>query len=463
MAIAVVDRNVQVDASDLTTYTFTVPLVGSYTGLIIEAGGRVGYGTSCSIKVDGVTATMGKQYAGTGFQHSAIAAIMKSGGTGNVTVEVTYNSAGVGCGICVTSTTGMLSASPYDTAQDADSPISLTGLDGPLGGISIATTTGAGASSTCTTTGASETYDSIIDSGVAMFFSGAARLHASQELNQTITMTWTGGSAHTGVACSYEASPTGATLTADTGSLSITGQSAAVAPARNLPADTGSLSISGQAAVTRYNRTLTADVGSLSISGVQAGLKPGYNLVAAQGTLAITGQAAGTLATRVLVADVGTLSITGINAGLAAGLKLTADPGAYAIGGIDADLYGGKRLRADVGTLAITGVAAATYAVRYLYPVAGSYAITGIDAVTRRSYLSLAASPGSLAISGIDARPAATRFLVSDAGSYSIEGKAALPYHSIFVFADPGSYAIGGGDATLSQARRRTNIFAQAF
>jgi len=165
-----------------------------------------------------------------------------------------------------------------------------------------------------------------------------------------------------------------------------------VSGAFTLTADAGSLTITGQDAILRAGRVLQADAGALTIAGQNATLKAGRVLKADAGALTITGQDATLTYTPVgaftLQADAGALTITGQDAVLRAGRVLKADAGALTITGQGASLIVGRRLQADAGALTITGQnATLTYTplpqAYTLIAEAGSLTITGHDAILR--------------------------------------------------------------------------------
>ena len=156
------------------------------------------------------------------------------------------------------------------------------------------------------------------------------------------------------------------TLTADSGSFALTGQTVGLAFNRILTADTQSYALTGQATGLAFNRTLSAASVSFSLAGQDVGLAfnrvlsaasgsyalagqdatltytpiggPTYTLVAASGAFALTGQDTGLALNRVLVADTQSYSLAGQAAGLAFNRVLVADTTSFALTGQDATL-----------------------------------------------------------------------------------------------------------------------------
>lgn len=156
----------------------------------------------------------------------------------------------------------------------------------------------------------------------------------------------------------YVAAATPGTISADGGSYTITGSSAAFA--LGLTANSGSYTLTGSSAA--LNIGYTAGSGSYALTGSAAGLTVSGNFVlsSAAGSYAITGSSAA-LALG-LSANSGTYTVSGTAAVLARGFA--AGAGAYAILGTDAQFV-------QTGTITLTCEA-------------GSYLLTGFDATLRQ-------------------------------------------------------------------------------
>jgi len=148
-------------------------------------------------------------------------------------------------------------------------------------------------------------------------------------------------------------------LAAETGSFTLTGQTAELTVSRVLIAETGAFSFTGQAADLTVSRALSADTGTFSLSGQDAALTytplGAYSLTAETGSFALTGQAANLTVSRVLSADTGTFSLTGQDATLTKGLTLAAETGAFVLTGQDATFERTRVLPAETGQFFLTG------------------------------------------------------------------------------------------------------------
>lgn len=129
------------------------------------------------------------------------------------------------------------------------------------------------------------------------------------------------------------------TLTADSGSIAVTGTAASLKFNRVLAAGAGATAITGTDAALKFNRVLSAAAGSISITGTDAALKLNRVLAAASGAFAITGTDA-------------TLTYTPIGGPT---YTLTADAGAIVISGIDASLKFNRAISCSAGSISITG------------------------------------------------------------------------------------------------------------
>lgn len=226
----------------------------------------------------------------------------------------------------------------------------------------------------------------------------------------------------------YTAGGTAYSLTANSGSFTLTGQTAALKAARNVSAASGSFALTGQAAT----------------------LKRGYPLSAAAGSFTLTGQTATLKATRTLTASSGAFTLTGQDAGLARGLKVAAGAGSYSLTGQAATLVATRALAAASGSYTLTGQAAALVATRALSADSGAFVLTGQDATLIYGGsvgYTLEADAGAYVLTGIDAALSATRQIAADSGSFTLDGQAATLAAGWKVAVDSGSFTMNGRPA----------------
>lgn len=128
------------------------------------------------------------------------------------------------------------------------------------------------------------------------------------------------------------------TLTADSGTFTLTGTAASLEVGRVLSAASGSFALTGTAASLEVGREVNADSGTFTLAGQDASLEVGRRLVAESGTFTFSGQTAGLFVGRELSAESGAFTLSGSAASLEAGRKLSADSGTYVLSGQDAAL-----------------------------------------------------------------------------------------------------------------------------
>ena len=155
------------------------------------------------------------------------------------------------------------------------------------------------------------------------------------------------------------------TLTAQSGSYTISGQQATLLRHRNLTANTGTYNITGQSVNITYSPTaavytLTAQAGSYSLTGLSATLLKSKLLSTSSGSYSITGNSATISKNRVLTATSGSYTITGRSATLmyvplTPVYTLTAQTGVYNITGQTAQLLRHRLLTTSAGSYVYTG------------------------------------------------------------------------------------------------------------
>lgn len=201
------------------------------------------------------------------------------------------------------------------------------------------------------------------------------------------------------------------TMTAASGSFTLTGNAAALTAQRKLAAATQSFTLTGNAARLARGYTLAASSGTFTLTGQAAALTAARKMAAASGTFTLTGNAAGLAAARKLTASSASFTLTGQDAGLKAARVLTAASGSFALTGNDATLTysaAGKTLTADAGTFVLTGNPAALSVARKLTADSGSFTLTGQDAALSRSGYRLVCATGTFTLTGFDAELSTT-------------------------------------------------------
>lgn len=220
-----------------------------------------------------------------------------------------------------------------------------------------------------------------------------------------------------------------------------------------LTADPGSVVITGTAAQLEHATIVVAASGTYTISGTAATFK--LNMPAAAGVYTITGTVASLLKKSVLVAASGSVLVTGTAAGLLKKSVLTADPGSVVINGTAASLRKGVTLLATAGSVLITGTAATLLKKSVLVAASGTVAITGTAAALKKASR-VTADPGSVLINGTAATLRLGKAIVAAAGAYIINGTAATLRAAHVLAATSGVFTINGTPATFRIAHRLT-------
>lgn len=245
------------------------------------------------------------------------------------------------------------------------------------------------------------------------------------------------------------------TITAASGSFSLTGNAAALRADRKLAVSAGSFSLAGNSAAVTAQRKLAVAVGTFALTGNNAALTLNRKLVTASGSFAITGSSAGLIESRKVALSSGSFLLTGNDSILTVARKLTAASGSFSLTGNDAGLIAARKLTATSASYALTGSAAnlvytpiggATYT---LVGGVGSFALTGNAAVLKADR-AMSAAAGSFDLTGNAAGFVFTRKLAASSGNFTLAGSDILLKASRYLSAGVGAYSLIGNPVTLS-------------
>ena len=238
-------------------------------------------------------------------------------------------------------------------------------------------------------------------------------------------------------------------LTADAGSFTLTGQDAVLQAARVLTADAGTFTLTGEDAALTRALIMAADAGSFALTGQDVVFGLVKIMTADAGSFTLTGQDAVLQASRVLTADAGSFTLTGEEAGLVAGSVITAEAGMFTLTGQDAGLLRNLIMTADAGSFTLTGQDVAFTRSLIMTADAGSFTLTGQDAAFARQYV-MTADAGSFTLTGQDAAFTRSLIMTADAGAFALTGQDAGLLRNLVMTADAGSFTLTGQDATLT-------------
>ena len=198
--------------------------------------------------------------------------------------------------------------------------------------------------------------------------------------------------------------------------------------------------------------TLTADSGSYTVSGTDASLLLSALLGANSGSYTYSGTDIGLNFGFVLAADAGAYAYSGTNAALNGGFRIAGDSGSYSYSGTAAALEFGASLAADSGSYTYTGTdATLTFASAGSYTLsadAGAYAYSGTNAALTADF-SLAGDSGSYSYSGTNATLNRGYPLVAESGAYTYTGTNAAFSITATLSAESGVYTYSGSNVIL--------------
>ncbi len=247
------------------------------------------------------------------------------------------------------------------------------------------------------------------------------------------------------------------TLTAASGSYSVTGQSAGLDFGTIIKPVSGSYAVTGQSAALTVTRGLTASSGTYAITGAAANLLTGRDLSAVAGSYLLTAQAVGLTTHRDLPATLGNYAVTGQASNLDLFRNLGAATGAYALPGASAGLDRGLILQLNVGSYSISGQAANVKHNAILQPATGAYTKSGVNAALRFAQV-LSVGAGIHNLSGASAALSRGYSLQAAPGSFSLIGVAAALDHGYQLGASTGSHSSTGQPAALQTARQLSSV-----
>lgn len=254
----------------------------------------------------------------------------------------------------------------------------------------------------------------------------------------------------TGTAASLEL---GRRVIASSGAVAVTGSSASLLRGSKVAAALGNVPITGSSANLLEGRRLIASSANVPISGTAATLRKGINFPAASGAIPISGTAAAFRLALRLQAAVGAVGITGTAASLERGLRVSASSGNVPINGTAVTLVKARALAASSGNVPVTGTAAALLEARKLAAAFGAVSVTGTAAALKRG-LRLAASSGNVPIAGTAANLRKGIALPAAFGAVAITGTAVTFRRSTVMPAAAGAVPLTGTAARLLEGRR---------
>lgn len=233
---------------------------------------------------------------------------------------------------------------------------------------------------------------------------------------------------------------------------SLTGASAGLLGKRLVSATAGFFALEGQATVTARKTFISAASGDYTVTGYAASLLSKRTLLANSGGIVLAGQSAAVLHNRILLAVSGTVLVSGSSATLVASgiFALSANSGSVLLSGSAAALLHKYSLAATSGAVYLQGVSAfyTTSNNLFLSASPGVVSLAGFKAPLPAGRLSNA-SPASISISGQHANILHGYVLTADSSSLALTGRLANLLHAYAVYAVPGSVRNAGNLANV--------------
>jgi MSHA biogenesis protein MshQ len=257
----------------------------------------------------------------------------------------------------------------------------------------------------------------------------------------------------------------GYTLTADSGSFSLTGNAAGLIASRKIIAETGSYVFSGIDAGLLVTRKIQCEAGLFALTGNDAALLAGRVISASTGAFIFTGNDADLIhaptGNYTLGADTGVFTLVGQNASLKADRLISAGAGAFNVTGIDAALIGGRKINADTGSYLLTGIDASLLANRIMPASNVVYLITGQSAQLLKGYKVVAVS-GQFLLNGQAIDLKAARVIVAARGVFILTGNdASLIAEGLELSTEPGQFVFTGHKTILLKETMADRIVRQ--
>lgn len=239
----------------------------------------------------------------------------------------------------------------------------------------------------------------------------------------------------------------------------VTGSPTIINRNRNLLAQGGVYNYTGQQVNFVYAPngtvyTLTAQSGSYTLSGSVVTLLRSKLIVASGGSYNLTGTSASISRNKYLTASGGAYSLLGSNASISRNRKLTALGGSYTYTGNTIGItYTGStviyNLNALGGTYLLTGAFANLLKSKKIIAAGGSYTTSGAPAVVSRNRF-MVVNGGSYSLTGTSAVISRNRNLIASGGSYNLTASDAIILKSKLLTALGGSYNLTGANAIVN-------------
>jgi hypothetical protein len=264
------------------------------------------------------------------------------------------------------------------------------------------------------------------------------------------------------------------TLTANKGSLSLSGKAVTPLWKQLLDSAKRSLALAGKVALLTLGSSILSSQGSLALSGKNVDFARNYTLNSEKGSLSVGGKDTTLTHTKVydLLSNKGSLNLSGKNATLTKAKQILSQKGSLSLSGKNADFVIGKNINAQKGSLLLSGKNAGLVKGYNSISSKGSLSINGKDVtfaytkayelLSNKGSLSLSGknidfnrgyqtplSKGSLTLTGKEALLTKTKVILSAKGSLVLSGKVAALTNNKVITSQKGSLNLSGKNADL--------------
>lgn len=268
------------------------------------------------------------------------------------------------------------------------------------------------------------------------------------------------------------------TLTAATGSFTLTGNNNNFNRGYGLSTSVGSFTLTGNNILYNRGYGLVTSVGVFILTGISNTLNRSINLIGGTGAFTLTGpdqdfsygygvylgtgsftlgsQTANLTSTRSLNAEVGSFTLSGGDVQLFGSLAITAGVGSFTLNGGDVRLFYGRRMYTDTASFALNGINNNITSQRNLTAGTGSFALTFIDTVMRKGSPGTKVEVGSFTLNGSDANLTAQRMLTAGTGAFILTPEETSLTHGVpyGFYATPATFTLTMKDLVMRPTPR---------
>lgn len=234
-------------------------------------------------------------------------------------------------------------------------------------------------------------------------------------------------------------------MAADAEAYSLSGANAEFGEGAYIAAESDSYIISGAVADLVVAKIISADSAAYALTGTIAALdRSGYTLAAETEVYDLIGTVAGILRGAYFLAEMGVIQQSADDVQLRLGVLMSMDSGSYDLTGAAVVFAGAITLVADADSYLLTGTVVDFLRGERLIAESAAYLISGTDIVLDTSLPVLSADPGSYDLAGAAAGIYRGAGFAGVSGAYALTGSLAILERALIVIGGAGSYFVSG-------------------